>query len=127
MTIGKLAEVAPLLDLVRRNDGFDVLRFVEHFGRKMMRQMEFADHDLDVDAEIVFVAQNFDHASARILRGRGPVGDLDIHDYAFEIVPFGAASGFVAKNAIHGFIFLCNVSPSCLGGTASQPPDETLG
>ena len=78
-----------------------------------MRQMKFADDDFDVDAEIVFVAEDLDHASARILRGRRPVGDLDVDDDAFEIVPFGAAGGFFAQNAIADFRFLEAVAPSC--------------
>ena len=45
-----------------------------------MRQAEFADHDFDVDAEIVFAAEDFDDASAGALRGGGPVGDLDVDD-----------------------------------------------
>ena len=35
--------------------------------------------------------------------GRGPVGDLDIDDHAFQVVPVGAAGGFVAKHAVDGF------------------------
>ncbi len=56
-----------------------------------------ADHDLDVRAEIVFVAQNLDHAPARILGGRGPVGDLDVDHHVFQVVPVGAARGFLAQ------------------------------
>ncbi len=41
-----------------------------------------------------------------ILRGRGPIGDLNIDDNAFEIVPFGAQGGFVAEHAVHGFLLL---------------------
>ena len=52
-----------------------------------MRQVMLADHDLDVRAEIVFVAQNLHYPPARILRGRGPVGDLDIHNDVFQVVP----------------------------------------
>ena len=37
----------------------------------MVRQMEFADHDFDVDAEIVFAAEDFDDAAARVLSGLG--------------------------------------------------------
>jgi hypothetical protein len=51
--------------------------------------VKLADHDLDVDAEIVFFAENFDDAAARILRGAGPVGDFYIDDYAFQILPVG--------------------------------------
>ncbi len=64
-----------------------------------MRQVELADDDLDVHAEVVFVAENLDHAAARILGRRGPVGDLHIHHQAFEIVPLAAARLF-AEDAI---------------------------
>ena len=37
---------------------------------------------------------------ARILRGRRPVGDFYVDDYAFEIGPFGAAGGFFAEHAV---------------------------
>ena len=58
--------------------------------------MEFANRDFDVDAEVVFAAENFDDASAGILRRRRPVGDLDIDGDAFEIVPIGRVGYFVA-------------------------------
>ena len=109
-----------------RDDRFDILRFVEHFGRKMMRQVEFADDDLDIDAEIVFVAQDLDHSSPRILGGRGPVGDFDIHHYVFQIVPFGAASGFVAQNAVDGFLlFLEPCRLPAEGGTVHRDAGAT--
>ena len=57
-----------------------------------MRQVVLADDDLDIDAEVVFVAENLDHAAARILRRGWPVGDLDIHHQAFQVVPFADAS-----------------------------------
>ena len=84
---------------------FDVLSLVENFQREAMWQVKFANDNLDVDAEIIFVAQDLNHSSSRILGGRRPVGDFDIHDYAFEIVPFGAPSGFVAQNAVDGLPF----------------------
>jgi hypothetical protein len=68
----------------------------------VVRQVKFADGDFDVDAEVVLTAENFDDAAARILRGRGPVGDFDIDHHAFEIVPVRAAGGFVAEHAVDG-------------------------
>ena len=65
-----------------------------------MRQVVLADHDLDVHAEIVFVAQNLDHPPARVLRGRGPVGDLDVHHNIFQVVPVGAPRRFLAQHAV---------------------------
>ena len=54
--------------------------------------MKFADHDLDVDPEVVFFAENFDDAAARILRGAGPVGDFYVDYYAFQIFPVGVGA-----------------------------------
>ena len=46
-----------------------------------MWQVVLADNDLNVNPEVVFVSENFDHTSARTLcRGR-PVGDLYIHHH----------------------------------------------
>ena len=58
-----------------------------------MRQVKFADHDFDIDSEIIFLAENFDYAAARILRGAGPVGDFYINDHAFQILPVCVARG----------------------------------
>ena len=41
----------------------------QHFGGKAMRQVKLADHDFDVDAEVIFVAEDFDDAAARVLGG----------------------------------------------------------
>ena len=50
-----------------RDHAGDGLRLLDHFGRKMVRQMVLADDDLDVDAEIAGRAQNFDHAPHGLL------------------------------------------------------------
>ena len=50
-----------------------------------MREMEFADGDLYVDAKVVFAAENLDYFSSRALHGARPVGDFDIDDYTFEV------------------------------------------
>ena len=97
---GQSAEVAPLVDFVSGNDGLGILRFGQHGGRKAMRQMMLADHDLDVDAEIVFVAQNLHHPPARVLRGRRPVGDLDIHHDVFQVIPGCAPRRFLPQHAM---------------------------
>ena len=64
-----------------------------------MRQMVLADDDLDIHAEIVFVAKNLDHASLGVVRGRRPRGNLDIDYHSFQVAPF-AAMGFLAIHAI---------------------------
>src|ERR1039458_9240422 len=59
-----------------------------------MRQMKLTDDDLNVHAEVVFVAKNFVYAATRALSRRRPIGNLNIHHQAFEIVPFRAARLF---------------------------------
>ncbi len=51
---GKVAVVAAMAQFARWDDVFDGLRFFDYFGREAVGQVKFADHDLDVDAEIVF-------------------------------------------------------------------------
>jgi hypothetical protein len=91
---GKVAEVAAALEFTRRDSGGNLLRFFESGRGKMMREMELADHDFDVDAEIIFPAEDFCDASSRILRRRGPVGDFYIDHNAFEVGPVLIAGDF---------------------------------
>ena len=100
---GKGAEVAAVAKFLRRNNSGDVLRLFESRRGKVVRQVKLADGDFDIDAEVVLEAEDFDDASAGILRGRGPVGDFDVNYHAFKIVPCGAVSGFLAENAVRGF------------------------
>ena len=65
-----------------------------------MRQVKLANNDFYIRAEIVLVTQNFNHAPAGILGGGGPVGDLDVHHYIFQVVPIGAACDFGTKHAM---------------------------
>ena len=76
----------------------------ENRRREAMRQVKLADDDFHIRAEIVFVAENFDDAPAGILGGGGPVGDLDVHHYIFQVVPIGAACGFVHPARDRGFL-----------------------
>ena len=59
-----------------------------------MRQVELADDDLNIHAEVVFVAENLDYAATRVLGRRRPIGNLNVHHQAFEIVPLTAARLF---------------------------------
>src|ERR1017187_904087 len=83
---GKLAVVAAVAQCVGGNHGFyaglDGLGFFDYFGREAMGQVKLADHDLDVDSEVVFFAEKFDHAAARFLRGAWPVGDFHVYYYS---------------------------------------------
>ena len=74
-----------------------------------MRQVVLANDDLDVDAEIVLVAEDLDHAAARVLGRRRPVGDLDVHHQAFEVVPFTAMC-FLAENAVALVLALARIA-----------------
>ena len=65
-----------------------------------MRQVMLADHNLDIRPEIVFVADNFHDSPARALRGRGPVGNLDVHYDVFQVVPMGAPRHFLAQHTV---------------------------
>ena len=60
--------------------------FGEDVVGKDARKLMLADHHLDIDAEVVGVAEHFDDAADGRARGRGPAGDFDIDDEAFEIV-----------------------------------------
>ena len=60
--------------------------FGQHLVGEDARELVLADHHLDVDAEVVGIAEDFDDAADGRARGRGPTGDFDIDDEAFEIV-----------------------------------------
>src|SRR5579872_1996242 len=96
------AEVATAAEFRAWDRRGHLLRFFERGRGKMMREMEFADDDFDVDAEVVFAAEDFDDASAGRLSGRGPVGDLYVDDCAFEVGPVIVAGDFVAEHAVDG-------------------------
>ena len=72
----------------------------DHFGREAVGQVKLANHDFDIDAEVVFIAENFDDAAARVLRGAGPVGDFHVDDFAIQILPVGVDGSFGADDAV---------------------------
>src|ERR1019366_7699657 len=80
----KLAVIAAVAQFAGGNFGFDAsfqgLRFFDHCGRKAVGQVKLADHDLDIDAEVVFFAEDLDYAATRVLRGSWPVADFHV-DY----------------------------------------------
>ena len=96
----------------------------DDLGREAVRQVKFADHDFDVDTEIVFFAENFDDSAARVLGGAGPVGDFDVDDYAFEILPVGvtAACSPITRSTDCFFLRLRNLGRRLLyhGGQRSH-------
>ncbi len=53
------AEILAASQLVGANGVREVLRLVQNFGRKMMRDMVLADDDFDVDAEVVRDGRGF--------------------------------------------------------------------
>ncbi len=93
---GKVAEIAAALQFGGRNRGGDGAGFGDDRRRKVVGQVVLADDDLDVNAEIVFVADDLDDAAAGILGGGGPVGDLAIDDETFQVFP-GTAAGFAGR------------------------------
>jgi len=99
---GERTEIAPAIKFYGGYDGGNVLGFIESGRRKVMGQVKLADGDFNIDAEVVGAAENLDDASVRTARGRGPVGNFDVDDYAFEIVPALTASGFDAQDAVSG-------------------------
>ena len=101
---GEIAVVAAVSQRGGGNDAFDGLRFFDDGGRKAVRQVELADHDLDVDSEVGFFAENFDDAAARVLGRRRPVGNFNVDNDAFKILPIGVNFGFVADDAVGGFL-----------------------
>ena len=92
----KISEIAAMMKFVTWNNGRDGPSLFENFLGKAVRKMKFPDHDFDIDAKIVFAAKNLDHTSARILRGRRPVDNLDIDYDAFKVVPFETPRSFLA-------------------------------
>ena len=102
VTIGRSRKSRRLLASAEEMIGSACSASVSGSGREAMRQMKFANDDLDIDAKIIFVADNFYHPPARILRGRRPVGDFDIDHDIFKVAPVGARGGFFAENAMFG-------------------------
>src|SRR6185312_2417195 len=100
----KIAKVAPLAELRRRNDRLNGCGLIEHFFGKPVWKVMFADDDFDIDAEVIFVSKYFHYAAARMLSCRRPVGDFYIDHDVFEIAPVAAASGFVAQNTMARFL-----------------------
>src|SRR6478672_5944560 len=52
--------------------------------------MVLADHDFNIQAEIIFVAQNLDDTAAWIVRGGRPISNLDVNHNIFQVVWPGA-------------------------------------
>ena len=50
-----------------------------------MRDVMLANHDLDVDAEIVFMAQDLDDASGGVIASLGKLQDLDVDDHVIHV------------------------------------------
>ena len=61
-------------------------RLRQHIFRKNPRQPVLADHHLHIHAELLRRAQHLDHPPHRWPRRRRPLGDLNIHHQAFQIV-----------------------------------------
>src|SRR5205807_3563657 len=99
---GKVAVVAAVTEFAGVNYILDGLGFFDHFGREAVGQVELANHDLDVDSEVAFFAENFYDATTGLLRGAWPVGDFYVYHYAFQILRGGVDCGFFADYSILG-------------------------
>ena len=94
---GKRPEIPPPAALAFRN----VLRLCacqfQDLGRKAMWQVELADHDFHVHAEIVAATENLRHPPARTAQLAGPreIRQLNIHHHAFKFAraPPGRRAG----------------------------------
>jgi hypothetical protein len=99
---GQVAEVAAVSDDfgVEMSDSAG---FGENLVGKNAREMVLADHHLDVDAEVVGMAENFDDFPAGGASGRRPRGDFNVDDETFEIARIVVAdleTSFFAENAM---------------------------
>ncbi len=99
---GQRAVVAAMAQLRGRDHRIEALRLLQDLDREAMRQMELANDDLDIHAEVVFVAEDFDDTPSRVFGWRGPLGDLHFNHDILQIGPF-AATGFVAEDAVPSF------------------------
>src|SRR5208283_3977672 len=115
---GESAEVATLLGLRRWNDGFNALCLVEHLGWETMRQMKLANDDFDIDPEIIFVTQDLDHSSPRILvaDGQSVISTSTTTPSRSSHSARRAASS--PKTRSTDFCFFEAVAASCLGRDA---------
>ena len=82
---GERAEIAAAGEF-RLADGLrHAFGLLHHFGRKAVREVVFADDDFDVDAEIVGVAQDLDHAAHRTGALFRVLQQLHVHDHAVQL------------------------------------------
>ena len=87
---------------LRWNDYGNVLSLFERCRGEMMRQMKLANSDFNIDSEVILPAKNFNDPALRILCRRRPVGDFDVDDYPFKIVPICLLRSFIAQHAVNG-------------------------
>ena len=64
-------------------------RLLHHLGREAVRQVVLADDDLDVDAEIVRVAEHLDNAAHGVLAPLGVLHQFHVDDHAVEVLGRG--------------------------------------
>ena len=81
----QVAEIAPALDLADVDRcGHRACLFDDIF-RKLVRDMMLPDHDLDVHAEIVRIAEDLDHAPHGVAAVLGEIEHLDVHHHAVHV------------------------------------------
>src|SRR6266566_4487652 len=67
-----------------------------------MWQVVLANDDFDIHAEIILIAENLNHSSARTLCSCRPVGDLNINNDVFQIAPVFWPRSFFAQHTVFG-------------------------
>ena len=90
------AEIGAASGLVGADRGRKRLRLFEDFRRKTVRQVVLADHDFDIDAEIVRVSQDLNDAADGVAPLLGKLDDLDVDDHAVEVGDLGGVEGLRA-------------------------------
>jgi hypothetical protein len=99
---GQVAEVAARDDLASVEMGYGS-RFFQNVFREDAREMVLANDHLDIDSEIFFVAEHFNHAAPRRAVLLGPVRDFYIDNQALKIIALIVADsrrGFFAQHAM---------------------------
>ena len=89
------------MQFAARNNRLGAFRFFEDLGWKTVGEVELADNDLHVHPEIIFITYDLDDPAAWGLGGGRPIGDLNIDDYIFQIVPAIATRSLLAQHPMN--------------------------
>jgi hypothetical protein len=93
----QIAEVPAAIYFKLVDDG-NCTGFGENLLWKNARELMLADHHLDIDTEVIGIAEDFNDAADGRSSGRWPTGDFDINDEAFEVVIVRLGCGFAPND-----------------------------